>query len=61
LAVEVRVPCWRPLSIGGLPKVSSFYSFASASVAAAFGLALICCSLGLCHPSIIDVLSIARH
>jgi len=55
LAGEVKVPLWRSLPIGGLPKVSSSSLFVSVFMAAAFGLVLICCSLGLCHPAIIAV------
>ena len=36
--------------------MSSFFSFGS--TAAAFGLILSCCSLGLCYPTVIAVFSI---
>jgi len=40
-------------------KDKQLLSFVSVSMAAAFGLILTCCSLGLCHPAVIAVLSIA--
>lgn len=49
----------RSLCICDLPKVSSFSSFVSVSLVAAFGLVLICCSLGLCHSAVVAVLSVA--
>lgn len=55
---EVRVSLWRSLPTWGLWKVSIFSSFISASTAAVFGFLLICCSPGLCHPTIIAILSI---
>ena len=39
----------------GISLESSAYLRPSASIAAVFGLVLICCSLGLCHPVIIAV------
>lgn len=39
-------------------RVSKFSSFVSASAASTFGLVLVCCSVGLCHPTISAVLSI---
>ena len=44
---------WRSLPTCDLLRVSSFFSFVSACMAAAFGLILVCCSLGLCHPDIL--------
>ena len=43
----------------GPSKGKQLFSFVSVSMAAAFGLILTCCSLGLCHPAIIAVFSIA--
>ena len=44
---------WRPSDDKQL-----FFPFVSASVAAAFGLVLICCGRRLCHPAIISVLTV---
>ena len=41
-----------------LPKASSFSSFVSVSMTAAFRFALTCCSLELCHSAVTAVLSI---
>lgn len=56
--MEGRVSCCRFLSTGGLTKVSSFFSFISATTVAAFGVVLICYSQGLCYSAIVAVLSI---
>ena len=45
----------RFLPTRGLPKVSSFDSFVSVSMPAAFQLVLICCSLRLCHIAVLSV------
>jgi len=58
LAVEAVVSYWSSLITWGLTKVSCYFSFVSASVAAAFELILICCSQRLCHPAVVAVFSI---
>jgi len=52
--ILLEIPAYlRPL------KGKQLFFFVSMSTAAALGLILTCCSLGLCHPAIIAVLSIA--
>ena len=52
------ISCWRFLPTWDILKVSTSSSFVSVSVAAVFGLNLICCSLGLCYLATIAVLSV---
>ena len=52
--VLLEIPAYLRLSKG-----KQFFSFVSLSMTVAFGLTLTYCSLGLCHPAIIAVLSIA--
>ena len=56
--MEVRASCWRSLHTWGFSKVSKPSSF-SLSMASVFGLVLGCCSLGLCYPTIIAVVSVS--